>query len=90
MECSWLFAPGAADAPGFDLAPVIDFWDLTNRQDWSVCAGVQRGIESVGADGAGFVPGPFSMREDAVAQWVRTLARSYLAGRVVPDQPPAG
>ena len=35
IECSWLFAPEAVATPGFDPSYAVDFWDLTNRQDWS-------------------------------------------------------
>ena len=32
--------------PGFDPSDAVDFWDLVNRQDWAICAGVQNGIRS--------------------------------------------
>src|SRR5262249_26822104 len=35
IECSWAFAPEATARPGFDPSYAIDFWDLTNRQDWT-------------------------------------------------------
>jgi hypothetical protein len=40
---------------------------------------VQRGIAS-----RGYQPGPFSKEEDGVQQWVTSLARGYLEGRVRP------
>lgn len=79
VECEWLFAAGAVAAEGFDAAYAVDFWDVTNRQDWSACEGVQRGLGS-----RGYRPGPFSAREDAVRQWVTLIARSYLAGTLQP------
>ena len=75
VECQWLFAPEAVAAPGFDPAFAVDFWDLTNRQDWAACESVQRGLSS-----RGFRQGPFSVDEDAVAQFVRLVARAYRAG----------
>jgi Rieske 2Fe-2S family protein len=75
VECQWLFDPAAVAQPGFDPAYAVDFWDLTNRQDWTACEGVQRGVAS-----RGFQPGPFGRDEDAVTQFVRLLARSYLDG----------
>ena len=75
VECQWLFAPEAIEQQGFDPAFAVDFWDVTNRQDWSACEGVQRGIAS-----RGYRPGPFSTDEDAVAQFVRLVAGAYLAG----------
>ena len=35
VECQWLFPPEAFDRPGFDPGYAVDFWDLTNRQDWA-------------------------------------------------------
>ena len=75
VECQWLFAPEAVAADGFDPSFAVDFWDVTNRQDWAACEGVQRGVAS-----RGFHQGPFSTEEDAVAQFVRLVATAYLAG----------
>jgi Rieske 2Fe-2S family protein len=75
VECQWLFDPAAVARADFDPSYAVDFWDLTNRQDWAACEGVQRGLAS-----RGYRPGPFSLAEDAVKHWVRLLARSYLAG----------
>jgi len=33
-------------AEGFDPSDAVDFWDLTNRQDWAACEAVQRGLSS--------------------------------------------
>jgi glycine betaine catabolism A len=76
IECQWLFAPEAAAAEGgFDPSFAVDFWDLTNRQDWSACEGVQRGTTS-----RGYHQGPFGADEDAVAEVVRLIAAAYVAG----------
>ncbi len=75
VECQWLFAPEAVADAGFDPSFAVDFWDLTNRQDWAACEGVQRGVAS-----RGYHQGPFSADEDAVAQFVRLVAAAYVAG----------
>jgi Rieske 2Fe-2S family protein len=75
VECQWLFDPDAAAAPGFDPAFAVDFWDVTNRQDWTVCEGVQRGLRS-----RGYRPGPFGLDEVGVQQWTRQIATAYLTG----------
>jgi glycine betaine catabolism A len=75
VECQWLFAPEAVAPWGFDPSYAVDFWDLTNRQDWAACEGVQRGVAS-----RGYRPGPFSTKEDAVAQFVRLVATAYVSG----------
>jgi len=68
IECSWYF-PDA----GIDPAYAVDFWDRTNRQDWAACESVQRGLAS-----PHFRPGPLAPNEDAVHQFVTTIARGYL------------
>jgi Rieske 2Fe-2S family protein len=75
IECQWLFAPEAVVGNGFDPSYASDFWDLTNRQDWAACEGVQRGLAS-----RGYRQGPFSAGEDAVAEFVRLVAAAYLSG----------
>ena len=78
IECSWLFDPEAVARDDFDPAYAVDFWDVVNRQDWERVRGVQRGVGS-----RGYRPGPFSLREDAVQQFVQLVARAYLAGDLV-------
>jgi Rieske 2Fe-2S family protein len=80
VTCQWLFPP---EASGADPAYAADFWDITNRQDWAACEGVQRGVSS-----RAFVPGPLSpTTEDAVFEAVAMVARAYLTGRVAPIHP---
>jgi glycine betaine catabolism A len=73
IECTWAFAPEAVGRPGFDPGYAVDFWDITNRQDWQACESVQRGLASPHAR-----PGPLSPDEDAVYQFVTMVARGYL------------
>jgi Rieske 2Fe-2S family protein len=68
IECSWLFPPGVSD-PSY----AVDFWDVTNREDWAACESVQRGVSN-----PHFRPGPLAAKEDAVYQWVTLVARVYL------------
>jgi Rieske 2Fe-2S family protein len=67
VECSWHFPEGVAD-PSY----AVDFWDITNREDWGACESVQRGLAS-----PHFRPGPLAPSEDAVHQWVTMIARAY-------------
>ena len=73
IECAWLFPAASADRDGFDPAYAVDFWDLTNRQDWSACESVQRGLTNEHAR-----PGPLAPEEDGVQQFVARVARGYL------------
>ena len=68
VECGWYFPEGATDP-----AYAVDFWDVTNRQDWAACESVQRGVGS-----PHFRPGPLAPNEDAVHQWIALVARAYL------------
>ena len=76
IECTWAFAPESLAQPGFDPGYAIEFWDITNRQDWKACESVQRGLSSPHA-----VPGPLSRDEDAVYQFVTMVARGYQGAR---------
>jgi Rieske 2Fe-2S family protein len=73
IECTWAFAPESVDQAGFDPSYAVDFWDITNRQDWAACESVQRGLGS-----PHYRPGPLAPNEDAVYQWVTLIARAYL------------
>jgi Rieske 2Fe-2S family protein len=75
VECQWLFGADAVAREAFDPSYAIDFWDVTNRQDWSACEGVQRGVQS-----RGYRPGPFSEAEDAVKGFVGFVGRAYRRG----------
>jgi Rieske 2Fe-2S family protein len=44
--CHFLFEPFELAKPDFDAADAVDFWDLVNRQDWSVCESVQQGLRA--------------------------------------------
>ena len=76
VECSWLVLPGpSGEVPSVQAA--VDFWDLTNKQDWAACESVARGLAS-----PHFRPGPFAPNEDAVAQLVSMISRAYENGRL--------
>jgi Rieske 2Fe-2S family protein len=72
IRCSWSFPADVAVADGFDPAYAVDFWDLTNRQDWAACESVQRGMRA-----PRFEPGPLAPDEDGVYQFVSYVARAY-------------
>ena len=77
ISCSWAFAPEAVESAGFDPSYAVDFWDLTNRQDWAACEAVQRGLSSPFASA-----GPMAPEEDAIYSFVTTVARGYQGTRV--------
>ena len=44
--CDFLFHPAELARPDFDPSDAVGFWDLVNRQDWSICEQVQDGMGS--------------------------------------------
>jgi Rieske 2Fe-2S family protein len=79
VECLWAFPSEAIALPTFDPAYAVDFWDITNREDWSACEAVQRGLDSGYAE-----TGPLSPDEDAIYQFVTMVARGYLGQPLTP------
>ena len=62
--CDWLFHPEAFEREDFNPNDAIQFWDMTNKQDWHVCELSQQGISS-----RAYEPGPYSARESIPAAW---------------------
>jgi glycine betaine catabolism A len=46
VVCDFLFHPAELARPEFDPSDAVEFWDLVNRQDWSICEQVQDGMRS--------------------------------------------
>jgi glycine betaine catabolism A len=85
VECEWLFPPEALELVGFDPAYAVDFWDVTNREDWAACESLQRAAAS-----RGHRAGPMSnVWEGGVYMQVRMIADGYLRGDLPgrPQQP---
>lgn len=59
IVCEWHFHPDEICKPGFDPRDAIEFWDITNQQDWALSDLAQQGISS-----RGYQPGPYSNREE--------------------------
>ena len=83
VECTWLFPPEAFDLVGFDPAYAVDFWDITNREDWEACEKVMKGVRQLG-----YRQGPLSSWEGTVYQFLVMIGNLYLGrGLVVPEVP---
>ncbi|MGQ0641707.1 MAG: aromatic ring-hydroxylating oxygenase subunit alpha [Gemmatimonadaceae bacterium] len=67
----WLFHPDSVRHPEFDPSGAIEFWDVTNRQDWAICEQSQLGVAS-----RAYTPGPYSPRESIPAAWDRTYLQA--------------
>lgn len=59
IVCEWHFHPDEINKPGFSAADAVEFWDITNKQDWQLSELAQEGISS-----KGYQPGPYSNREE--------------------------
>jgi Rieske 2Fe-2S family protein len=46
IVCHFLFEPHELAKADFDPSDAVDFWDVVNRQDWSICESVQKGMRS--------------------------------------------
>jgi glycine betaine catabolism A len=64
VETEWMFNPANEGDPKFNPGDAIDFWDITNRQDWDICERSQAGVSS-----RRYEPGPYSPRESIPAAW---------------------
>ena len=69
--CDWLFHPDAFGRPDFHPEDAIEFWDMTNKQDWHVCELSQQGVAS-----RAYQPGPYGPRETIPAAWDREYLRA--------------
>jgi Rieske 2Fe-2S family protein len=59
IVCEWHFHPAEMAKPDFQANDAIEFWDLTNREDWGIVELSQAGIQS-----RAYTPGPYSSREE--------------------------
>ncbi|HEY0383445.1 MAG TPA: SRPBCC family protein, partial [Candidatus Elarobacter sp.] len=74
IVCAWLFDPAEITAPGFDPSDAVDFWDLTNRQDWRINEQTQLGTTS-----RAYTPGPYSDSEGLLAAFDRHYVQTMRA-----------
>ena len=66
VESEWLFHPATLADPAANTRDAVEFWDITNRQDWDIVEQSQLGIAS-----RRYAPGPYSPRESIPAAWDR-------------------
>ena len=76
--CSWLFHPDTLTDPSWNPEDGIQFWDMTNRQDWHICEQSQLGVQS-----RAYQPGPYSRREALSVQFDREVLKAL--GSLRPD-----
>jgi len=77
IVCEWHFHPDEIAKSNFDPKDAMEFWEITNRQDWELSERAQKGIAS-----KGYQPGPYSNREEllvALDQFVLNRLQSNAA-----------
>jgi Rieske 2Fe-2S family protein len=57
--CEWHFHPDELARPDAQIDDAVEFWDVTNREDWWISEQSQAGIQS-----RVYQPGPYSDREE--------------------------
>ena len=62
VECSWLFEKNVIKSSEHKPQEAVDFWDLTNKQDWHISELSQLGIQS-----KKYYPSPYSGQESLLA-----------------------
>jgi phenylpropionate dioxygenase-like ring-hydroxylating dioxygenase large terminal subunit len=74
VESEWLFHPDTLSDAQSNVLDAIEFWDVTNRQDWNIVERSQLGVSS-----RRYEPGPYSARESIPAAWDREYLRLMAA-----------
>jgi Rieske 2Fe-2S family protein len=72
VRCEWYFDPAEMAKPDFNPSDAIEFWDLTNRQDWHVCELQQEGTRS-----RAYTAGRYSSMESSVHGFDLMVADRY-------------
>jgi len=73
VVCEWFFEPRAIEAPDFDPSDAMEFWDMTNRQDWRVCE-----LAQMGAGSRGYTAGRYSLEETDTHRFDQMVAERYM------------
>jgi Rieske 2Fe-2S family protein len=71
LVCEWHFHPDEIARPDFVCQDAIDFWEVTNREDWHVSELAQAGISS-----RAYEPGPYSNRERLLCDFDQVVLRA--------------
>ena len=71
VVCEWYFSPEAEGQPGVNPNDAVEFWDLTNRQDWEICAQTQLGVGS-----RAYAPALYSGQESLLAAFDQEVLRA--------------
>ena len=71
IVCEFHFHPSELTRPGAQIDDAVEFWDITNREDWWIAEQSQAGINS-----RVYSPGPYSDREALLWSFDELVRRS--------------
>ncbi len=76
VVCEWHFHPAELAKTDFVVDDAIEFWDMTNREDWHIVELSQAGIQS-----RAYVPGPYSAREGLLYAFDQVVVKRNAAAK---------
>jgi len=62
VTCRWLFSKETVNSGNYNTKDAINFWDMTNNQDWYISELSQLGVQS-----KKYFPSPYSGQESLLA-----------------------
>jgi Rieske 2Fe-2S family protein len=71
IVCEFHFHPSELSRPDVQIDDAVEFWDLTNKEDWWIAEQSQAGINS-----RVYSPGPYSEREELLWSFDEIVRRS--------------
>ena len=74
--CEWHFHAEEMAKPDFCADDAVEFWDITNREDWGISELSQKGISS-----RAYTPGPYSRQEGLPSAFDRMILEREGKGR---------
>jgi len=80
--CEWHFHPAEMAKMGFIADDAVEFWDVTNREDWRISELSQAGIKS-----RAYSPGPYSMQESLPHAFDRMILEREREAAAKPRRP---
>ena len=82
IVCEFHFHPSELAHPCPQIDDAVEFWDLTNKEDWWIAEQSQAGISS-----RVYTPGPYSEREELLWSFDEIVRKSADPAYTVPIQP---
>lgn len=85
IRCEWLFTEQAAGCDDFDPSDAVEFWNMTNEQDWAICERAQKGVRS-----RGFRPARYHDLEETIYffdNWYLRTVEPALSGNATGRAP---